>query len=63
MDWPTLDLELSESNFEYFRYGQRKCTIIRKLVTDEVSCDQLEQNTRSQSSSYCVDPAFLGLAF
>jgi hypothetical protein len=47
MDWPTLDLELSESNFEYFRYGQRKCTIMRKLVTDEVSWDQSEQNPRS----------------
>jgi hypothetical protein len=63
MDWPTLDLELSESNFDYFRYGQRKCTIMRKFVTDEVSWDQLEQNPRSQSSSYCADTAFLGLAF
>jgi hypothetical protein len=43
MDWPTLDLDLSESNFGYFRYGQGKCTILRKLVTDEVSCDQLSK--------------------
>jgi hypothetical protein len=63
MDWPTLDLELSESNFEYFRYGQRNCTVVRKLVTDEVSWDQLKQNPRSQSSSYCADTASLGLAF
>lgn len=63
MDWPTLDLELPESNFRYFKYGQEKCTIIRKLVTDEVSSDQPEQNIRSQSSSYSADTAFLGVAF
>jgi len=63
MDWPTLDLELSESNFGYFRYGQGKCTIVRKLATDEVSWDQLEQNTRPLSSLYCAGAAFLGIAF
>jgi hypothetical protein len=63
MDWPTLDLELSESTFGYFRYGQGKCTIVRKLVTDEVSWDQPEQNTRLQSSLYCAGAEFLGVAF
>lgn len=43
MDWPTLDFDLSESSFGYFRYGQGKCTVMRKLVTDEVSSDQPSQ--------------------
>jgi hypothetical protein len=63
MDWPSLDLELSESTFGYFRYGQRMCTIVRKLVTDEVSWNKSVENTRSQSSSHCADAQAVELAF
>jgi hypothetical protein len=63
MDWPSLDLELSESTFGYFRYGQRVCAIVRKLVTDEVSWNQSVENTRSQSSLYCADAQAVELAF
>jgi len=63
MDWPPLDLELSESTFGYFRYGQGVCAIVRKLVTDEVSWNQSVENIRPQSSSYCAETPVVELAF
>jgi hypothetical protein len=51
MDWPPLDLELSESTFGYFKYEQRYCAIVRKLVTDEVSWNQ------SVELILCRDPS------
>ena len=50
MDWPALDLELSESTYRYFRYGEGKCTIVQKLVTDEVSWNHPVQNSRSRAA-------------
>jgi hypothetical protein len=63
MDWPPLDLELSELTFGFFRYGQRVCAIVRKLVTDEVSWNQSVENTRLQNSSYCAEAPVVELAF
>ena len=63
MDWPPLDLELSESTFGYFKYEQRYCAIVRKLVTDEVSWNQSVENTRPQRSSYCAEAPVVELAF
>lgn len=60
MDWPTLDLELSESHFEYFEYGHRVSTIVRKLAVDEVRLNSF--GSKRRSDSLCSDASSLGIA-
>lgn len=60
MDWPTLDLELSESHFGYFLYGHGMSTIVRKLAADEVQLNSF--CNRSRSDSLCSDASLLGIA-
>jgi hypothetical protein len=60
MDWPALDLELSESHFEYFEYGHRMSTIVRKLAVDEVQLNSF--GNRRRSDSLCSGASSLGIA-
>jgi hypothetical protein len=60
MDWPTLDLELSESHFEYFEYEHRMSTIVRKLAVDKVQLDSF--GNKHRSDSLCSGASSLGIA-